>query len=224
MSEGRFPLALNIPGRVVVFDYGEVISLSPNEQDRAALLATADADPEPFWQSYWAHRDDLDHGMLSIRDYWKRIGEDLAQPFSESRIQELWLADFRSWLSLNPDVFDVLADLHAGDTRMALLSNAGFDFASPFRFSPMARFFERVFISAELGMRKPYQEIFDEVAEELGIVPAEMIVIDNKQENVDGAASLGATGHLFVTVEELRAFLGTLAVPAGARSGRAELL
>jgi putative hydrolase of the HAD superfamily len=218
------PLALNIPGRVVVFDYGEVISLSPNEQDRAVLLATADADPELFWQSYWAHRDDLDHGVLSIRDYWKRIGEDLAQPFSESRIQELWLADFRSWLSVNPEVFDVLAELHAGDTRMALLSNAGFDFASPFRFSPMARFFERVFISAELGMRKPYQEIFDEVAEELGIVPAEMIFIDNKQENVDGAAAFGATSHLFVTVAGLRDFLDALAVPTSGRSARAAFL
>jgi len=70
-------------------------------------------------------------------------------------------------------------------------------------------------------MRKPYQEIFEEVAEELGILPAEMIFIDNKQENVDGAASLGATSHLFVTVEGLRDFLSALAVPAGSRTARA---
>ena len=49
-------MALNITGRVVVFDYGEVISLSPNEQDRAVLLATADADPELFWH---IHRSTL---------------------------------------------------------------------------------------------------------------------------------------------------------------------
>ena len=73
-------------------------------------------------------------------------------------------------------------------------------------------------------MRKPYQEIFDEVAEELGIVPAEMIFIDNKQENVDGAAALGATTHLFVTVAGLRDFLGALAVPASSRSARAAFL
>ncbi len=32
---------LSIPGRVVVFDYGEVISLSPSERAKADLLAVA---------------------------------------------------------------------------------------------------------------------------------------------------------------------------------------
>ena len=104
---------------------------------------------------------------------------------------------------------------------MAMLSNAGFDFASPFRFSPMARFFERVFISAELGMRKPFQEIYEEVAEELSITPGEMIFIDNKQENVDGAASLGILTHLFVTADGLRSFLEGLAVQTPIRPARA---
>ena len=215
------PLALNIPGRVVVFDYGEVLSQAPNESDRAALVAVADADPEAFWHAYWEHRDDLDHGVVSIRDYWKRIADDLTLGWSESRIQQLWLADYRSWLSVNPATFDILADLDAGETRMAMLSNAGFDFASPFRFSPMARFFERVFISAELGMRKPFQEIYEEVAEELSITPDEMIFIDNKQENVDGAAALGIQTHLFVTAEGLRSFLEGLATQTPIRSARA---
>jgi putative hydrolase of the HAD superfamily len=107
---------------------------------------------------------------------------------------------------------------------MALLSNAGFDFASPFRFSPMARFFERVFISAELGMRKPFQEIYEEVAEELSITPGEMIFVDNKQENVDGAASLGIQTHLFVAAAGLRSFLEELATQASASSARAAFL
>lgn len=220
MSERRFPLTLNIPGRVVVFDYGEVVSAEPNESDRAALLAVAGTAPEQFWAAYWAHRDDLDHGVLSIRDYWKHIGQELGASWSESRIQQLWLADYRSWLSVNPDTFDIVAELHAGGTRLALLSNAGFDFASPFRFSPMARFFERVFISAELGMRKPFQEIYEEVAEELGISVGEMVFIDNKQENVDGAASLGIQSHLFESAAGLRSFLETIAAPPSARPAR----
>jgi putative hydrolase of the HAD superfamily len=218
------PLALNIPGRVVVFGYGEVLSQAPNESDRAALVEVADAEPEAFWNAYWQHRDDLDHGVVSIRDYWKRIAEELNADWSEARIQQLWLADFRSWLSVNPETFDVLTDLHAGETRMAMLSNAGFDFASPFRFSPMARFFERVFISAELGMRKPFQEIYEEVAEELSITPGEMIFVDNKQENVDGAASLGIQTHLFVTADGLRTFLEGFASSTPIRSARAAFL
>jgi putative hydrolase of the HAD superfamily len=203
-------MPLTISDRVVVFDYGEVISRSPSERDRADLLEVAGVAPEVFWNPYWAHRDGLDRGTTSVRDYWKRVAADLGIEWPESTIHELWVADFTGWLSVEPGTFDVLADLHAGGTRIALLSNAGFDFASPFRHSPMARFFERMFLSAELSKLKPNADIYLEVASELGITPARMVFIDNKQVNVDGAEALGITGHLFVGPAELRSFLETL--------------
>ncbi len=203
-------MALSIPGRVIVFDYGEVVSRSPSERDRADLLAVAGVADAAFWGPYWAHRDGLDQGTTSVRDYWRLVGADLGVVWSESRIQELWVADYTGWLSVEPATFDILSDLYDGGTRVALLSNAGFDFASPFRFSPMARFFERMFVSAELGMIKPDPRIYTEVARELGISPAEMVFIDNKQVNVAGAEALGITGHHFVSAAGLRTFLETL--------------
>lgn len=203
-------MSLSIPGRVIVFDYGEVISRSPSERDRAELLAIAGVDAAAFWASYWAHRDGLDRGTTNVREYWKLVAGDLAVDWAQSRIQELWVADYTGWLSIEPGTFDILAELHAGGTRLALLSNAGFDFASPLRFSPMARFFERIFLSAELGLIKPDPRIFSTVAVELGITPTEMVFIDNKRVNVDGAESLGITGHLFRSPAGLRSFLQTL--------------
>ncbi|CAN5258530.1 HAD family phosphatase [soil metagenome] len=203
--------ALQIPGRVIVFDYGEVISRSPSDRDRANLLSLAGVQQdERFWSSYWAHRDGLDQGTTSIVDYWRLVAADLGVDWPQSRIQELWAADFTSWLSIDPEVFDVLADLHAGGTRIALLSNAGFDFASPFRFSPMARFFERIFISAEMLTVKPDAAIYLEVARELGIAAQQLVFIDNKRVNVEGAERLGITGHVFESPAGLRAFLEPL--------------
>jgi putative hydrolase of the HAD superfamily len=203
--------ALSIPDRVVVFDYGEVISRSPSEASRAALEELAGVDPQLFRESYDSHRDGLDRGTTSIRDYWMLVAADTGAHWSEARIHELWVADFTGWISVDPEVFDVIADLHAGGTRVALLSNAGFDFASPFRYSPLARFFERMFVSAEMLKLKPEADIYLEVARELGITCAEMVFIDNKQVNVDGAVSLGITGHHFVGAAELRRFLSSLA-------------
>lgn len=203
-------MPLTISDRVVVFDYGEVISHSPSDRARAELLEVAGVGAELFWDPYWAHRDGLDHGTSSIREYWKLVAADIGVDWSESKIHELWVADFTGWLSVNTGTFDVLGDLHAGGTRIALLSNAGFDFASPFRFSPMAQFFERMFISAEMLKLKPNADIFLEVADELGITPAQMVFIDNKQVNVDGAEALGITGHLFVGHAQLRTFLDSL--------------
>lgn len=203
-------MALSIPDRVVVFDYGEVISLTPSESTRRRLVELAGVEAQPFWAAYWRHRDGLDQGTTSIRDYWLAVAQDLGASWSESRIHELWVADFTGWLSVEPGTFDLLEQLHEGGTRLALLSNAGFDFSSPFRFAPVARFFERIFVSAELGMLKPAAEIYLEVARELGITPAQMVFIDNKRPNVDGATALGITGHHFVGVDELRRFLTSL--------------
>jgi putative hydrolase of the HAD superfamily len=199
--------ALNITDKVVVFDYGEVISRSPSAVSRSALETLAGVDPDVFRASYDAHRDGLDRGTTSILDYWMLVAADTGADWSEARIHELWVADFTGWISIDPEVFEIIADLHAGGTRIALLSNAGFDFASPFRYSPVARFFERMFVSAEMLKLKPDADIYLEVARELGITCPEMVFIDNKQVNVDGAVSLGITGHHFVGAADLRRFL-----------------
>ncbi|MCU1412729.1 MAG: family phosphatase [Microbacteriaceae bacterium] len=204
------PSPLTVSDRVIVFDYGEVISRSPSERDRADIVAVARVPDAVFWGPYWRHREGLDQGTIGIREYWQLVASDLGVEFSESRIQEIWVADFSGWISIEPAVFDIISDLSAGGSRIALLSNAGFDFSSPLRSSPISRFFERVFVSAELGLVKPDPQIYLEVARELGITPAEMVFIDNKQENVDAAVALGVTGHLFTSARLLRSFLETL--------------
>jgi len=205
-------MVLSIPGRVVVFDYGEVISRSPSEGDRAVLLAVAVCDAEPFWTSYWHHRDGLDQGTVSVVDYWSLVARDLGVTWSASTVHALWVADFRSWWSVEPGTVDLLDELAQGGTRMAILSNAGFDFASGFRFSPLGQFFERVFVSAEMASIKPDPAIYLEVAAELSITIQEMVFIDNKSVNTDAAAALGATTHHFTGVEGLSAFLRSLSV------------
>ena len=203
-------MSISIPDRVVVFDYGEVISLSPSASDAAEVLALSGSRADDFWPPYWQHREELDHGRLSVTGYWARIAKDLGVTWSPSTVQALWAADFRSWISVEPGTVDLIAALHAGGTRVALLSNAGFDFASPFRFSPMGEYFERVFVSAEMDSLKPDPAIYREVAVELGITVDQMVFIDNKKVNTDAAAALGVAVHHFEGVDGLRAFLESL--------------
>ncbi|MBU1587025.1 MAG: HAD-IA family hydrolase, partial [Actinobacteria bacterium] len=135
---------------------------------------------------------------------------DLGVTWRASTVHALWIADFRSWWSLEPATLDLIEELHEGGTRLAILSNAGFDFSSPFRRSPMAQFFERVFVSAEMDAVKPDPAIYAEVAAELGIPLDRMVFIDNKAVNSDAAAALGVTAHHFTGAEGLDAFLRSL--------------
>ena len=125
-------------------------------------------------------------------------------------MHELWAADFRSWLSINPGTIEVLADLKTGGTRLALLSNAGPDFGSYFRHGPLGSFFAACYVSGELGLLKPHPQIYRHVLDDLGISAAQAVFIDNRQANVRGAGALGITGHLFTDATALRVFLTSL--------------
>lgn len=219
----RTPLAL--PGRTVIFDYGEVISLAQSHHDRAEIerLAGVSAqagngtDAEQFWAAYTAHRDGLDQGTGGVAAYWKAVAADIGARWDDARLHELWTADFRSWLSVNPAIVDLLTDLRAGATPLALLSNAGPDYGSYFRRGPLGDYFTACYVSGELGLLKPHADIYRHVLDDLGITPAEAIFIDNRETNVAGAEALGITGHVFTDAARLRSFLAALAAPAEAR-------
>jgi putative hydrolase of the HAD superfamily len=206
----RAPISL--PSRTVIVDYGEVISLAPSASDRAVIadLAGVGRDSGPFWRSYFAHRDGLDQGSAGVAAYWQAIARDLRVSWDDARVHELWAADFRSWLSINPGTIEVLADLKVGGTRLALLSNAGPDFGSYFRHGPLGGFFAACYVSGELNLLKPQPEIYRHVLDDLGISAAEAVFIDNREANVRGAEALGITGHLFTGATALRAFLTSL--------------
>lgn len=204
-------MPISLPDRVVIFDYGEVISLTPTEADRQALITIAGVDPGTFWPPYWRHRDELDQGTLSIHDYWRRVEADSGANWSESTLHLLWVTDFRGWLSVDTGTIDVLVDLRDGGTRLALLSNAGADFGSYFRRGLIGSLFDQVFVSGELLLVKPDAAIFQHALDELGVDAAHAVFIDNKSENVEGAQSIGITGHVFTGAADLRAFLESLA-------------
>lgn len=206
----RAPISL--PGRTVVFDYGQVISLAPSAADREVIarLAGVGSDSEPFWRAYFAHRDGLDQGRAGVAAYWRAIADDVGASWDDARVHELWAADFRSWLSINPGTVEVLADLKAGGTPLALLSNAGPDFGSYFRHGPLGEFFTAFYVSGELGLLKPHPEIYQHVLSDLGISAAETVFTDDREANILGARALGITSHRFTDAAELRAFLASL--------------
>lgn len=203
--------ALSLSPKTVILDYGEVISFSPSAADRAAIEQLAGVAPQRFWASYWAHRAELDLAHEGVREYWAAIREDTGADWDDGRVYELWVADLRSWMSVNPATVDVMADLKAGGTRLALLSNAGPDFGSYFRYGILGEYFDAFYISGELNMLKPSAAIYQHVLADLGIPAADAVFIDNRADNVAGAQELGITGHVFTDAGTLRAFLQSLA-------------
>ena len=65
------------------------------------------------------------------------------------------------------------------------------------RHARMLEAFERVFVSSEIGLRKPHREAFDFVAREIGVPPQAILFFDDLADNVAGAAAAGfSTVHV----------------------------
>ncbi|PZE65646.1 HAD-IA family hydrolase [Curtobacterium sp. MCBD17_021] len=205
-------MSLFLPGRVVVFDYGEVISRTPHAA-RAALLEATGLDADELFPVYQELRHDLDRGDLSVLAYWRTIGERTGRSWSVTEIHRFWALDYTGWFEVDPEVLALVEELHDAGTRLALLSNAGFDFGDPYRYSPMGSMFETVVVSAEEHVLKPDASIYRTTCDRLGIEPAAMVFVDNRVENAAGAEAVGAVGVHFTSAAALRSALEELAAP-----------
>jgi HAD superfamily hydrolase (TIGR01509 family) len=74
------------------------------------------------------------------------------------------------------------------------------------------RWFRAVFVSSELGMRKPDREAYLEVATRAGHRTSEFLFLDDSPENIDGARAAGMQAMLTRSVADVRRALRELGV------------
>ena len=67
--------------------------------------------------------------------------------------------------------------------------------------------FTRVFASHEIGHRKPHAAAFEHVLREIGLPPAEVLLFDDLEANVEGARALGLQAVLVKSPADVRAGL-----------------
>ncbi|WP_433471829.1 HAD-IA family hydrolase [Spirillospora sp. CA-142024] len=119
--------------------------------------------------------------------------------------------DVRTWGHINADTVALLTELAGRGTPLALLSNAPVELARMVDGRPWASLFRHRLYSADLRLAKPAPEIFHELTGRLGAAPGDVVFVDDREENVRAARTLGIRSVLFTGVPGLRAELARLA-------------
>lgn len=112
-------------------------------------------------------------------------------------------------------VLAVVRDLRAAGTTTAVLSNATTRFEDDLACLGLDEELDRVFNTARLGVAKPDPAVFERVAADLGLAPADVVFVDDLDVNVEGAERAGMTAIRFSGAEDLRARLVALRVLRG---------
>lgn len=187
----------------IVFDYAGVISHAPPDDAGVRLAEATGVEPAVFWPAYWKNRASYDLGTVDAAGYWRDVYQQLARPFREEDVNRLVALDLGAWLELNDATLQIVEALNARGTRLALLSNAVVEMARLIDGQSWARLFRHRLFSADLHLAKPSAKIYRRACEILDTRPENVLFIDDRQENVDAAESVGMTALLFTDAAHL---------------------
>src|SRR5262245_28361649 len=179
----------------LILDYGRVLSRPQEQGWFAAAAQRIGATTETLRAAYWQHRPEYDAG-LPVGEYWRRVLA-AARPGSDGPTDATDLAwlierDVMSWVAYDDDVWALAAEFRARGGRTALLSNSGPEVMARVRAERrIEQVFDAVVISCEVGLSKPDPRIYRLCLDRLGLEPPDVLFVDDRPDNIDGAARIG---------------------------------
>ncbi|MGA2908612.1 MAG: HAD family phosphatase [Terracidiphilus sp.] len=191
--------------RVVIFDYGRVLTGPPDHVAYAELKRITGLSADRLDSFYWKDRHAYDEGKLTGLEFWHDIVRDSRLKLSEQAIEELNLWDARMWTRGDPAMLAWQLAIKQRGLLTAIVSNMG-DSVHEYMVRELdwlSRFDVLVW-SYQLGVAKPDPAIYRYALERLGTQPEETLFLDDKVENVETAGALGMRGMIFSTIEKLR--------------------
>lgn len=180
--------------RWLLCDYGNVLSLDQPEEERRALAAEAGLGEEAFALAYWARRDPYDKGEVTAGEFWVQVCGHRLDPGRLARLVEL---DVRSWTHPRLATLEAVARATGRGLAPAVLSNAPVEIARAADGLPWLQGFAPRLFSCDLGEVKPAEAVFAWALDRLGARPDEVVFVDDRPVNVEGARRVGIEGIVF---------------------------
>jgi putative hydrolase of the HAD superfamily len=198
--------------RALILDFGGVLSHQQPAgwyRSTAAELGVSEA---AFRDAYWRHRMAYDSG-LPVAEYWRRVHESVGRPFAPSTLEHLIESDLASWTHYREEVWTMARAFREAGGLTGFLSNSAPEMMARVRAdrSPESRF-DVVIVSCEVGLAKPDPRIYELALSRLGVAAGQALFVDDREDNIEGAARLGLRTLHFVddqAVEKLCALIAT---------------
>ncbi|MDH4472409.1 MAG: HAD family phosphatase [Fluviicola sp.] len=181
----------------IIFDLGGVlINLDYQLTSKAFIdLGLTDFDATYSQLQQTDLFDRFETGAISSFHFINRLLDQLPQGTSGNKVVHAWNAmildfpeDRLKWLLEIKKHFRIFLlsntnTLHMEAVRRSLEKTVGHQ--------RLEDYFEHVYLSCEMGLRKPDPAIFSRVCQEQGLNPATTVFIDDSPQHVAGAATIG---------------------------------
>lgn len=136
-----------------------------------------------------AQYDNHERGLLSTKAYIEHLSTQLDYPLTYDIFEAGWNDIYVGEVE---GIRELMSELKP-HYRLAGFSNTNalHQMVWESKFEDVLSHLEEVYSSHTLGHRKPDTESYEAVARELGVLPEEIVFIDDRIENVEGAIQVG---------------------------------
>ncbi len=134
-------------------------------------------------------------------EFCNELNEKYQLNITKEKIEEI----FEKSIKPNNEMIELLEHLHK-KYRLIMLSNnhpPTIDIIK-FKHKHLTKFFDKIYFSAELKMKKPNKEFFLHMIKDAKLNPSECIFVDDKEQNVKAGIELGIKGIVFKNVEQFK--------------------
>ncbi len=155
--------------------------------------------------------DAFDKGLISAEEFFYQIRKQIRYDGPDHELLRAWNAML---LDVPERRLDVLVKMKQNYNSF-LLSNTNETHITAFEHAlymdhgvkNFNDYFDEVYYSCRMGMRKPDKEIFEFVLEKNNLKPEETVFIDDSIQHVKGAGACGISAFLLPKNEEIGEFL-----------------
>ncbi len=110
----------------------------------------------------------------------------------------------------NEQLFAYIANELKPKYKIGMLSNAGYDVVTSLFHKSQMQLFDVCILSYEVGLVKPDPRMYKLVAERLGVIVNECVMIDDQQRHCAGAVSVGMQAVYYQDFEQMKRDLSKL--------------
>ena len=151
---------------------------------------------------------DLEEGKLSREEFYEAVCKEAGKFVAKETIDHGWMGFMKEVPKYK---MVMLEELRQKGYRLYLLSNTNpviMEWAFSPAFSPQGKtideYFDKLYLSYQIGCTKPNPEIFQYMFNDSGIIPSESLFIDDGKANVEMGKQLGMKTYLAENGEDFR--------------------
>ena len=192
------------PFDVILFDVGGVLLTNGwDHRERATVIEHFHLDLAAFEARHPQPNDAWERGVITANEYLDMTVFYEPRDFS---CQEFLAAICEQSVPLPDSALGILGELAASHKCMIGVLNNEARETNEYRFARygVRKDIQVAFSSCYVGLRKPGAAIYRRALDILGVPPERVLFIDDRQENVEGAESVGIKTIRFTGATALR--------------------